>query len=981
MKKFTYCIILVLTSLKIQAQTVPPTPQQIAQQDQQFWSQALVNISSQITSGILYSKVNPFSNLYNYNTLEHNIANSSLFTQALAELHNASDKMLFIPVEQLNIKKQNLHLAKGSATTPLIDIGLLNTSFDFLFYDDENESNGGLYLVNNVFQPIAGKPSVFTKHITLISPQQEIITTTNSGNVNFKLENTLFFNRSKPIKTLVANFDTSTSFTLVNNSIPTNTTASLNYSTFGEKLFTFTITYQDNSTQTTYAKATVVQPEIVAQKSSNCDKTNIIPFTSSIAHQAWDENTAKFGELEYKIFYANNNQTGACDLSRIQKPFIVIDGFDPGDKRRIETDDCLKDPNCQKLNEDADGNFITADYESIYELMKYSNNPNDNIVKKLQAENYDVIIINLPTIRATYDYKKIIHDYGADYIERNAMTLVSFIQEINTNLSQNSSTEELVVVGPSMGGQITRYALAYMEKKEQETNNSVWDHNTRLWVSVDSPHQGANIPLSVQGSTYFLGFVNGDEGAKQTYEESLQSPAAKQMLMDHYDNIRYGQTRSPYFINYQAALYANGLSNSNGYPTKSRNIAIANGSLTGKTEANAGQRFLDMRGKFNIKWWLIVQHNWTINLFTTKNNYQQHFNQSGLVYDTRAYKESLNFYNSTSITRTNTNWQGSLDVVPGGLFNSGNDYKEQIIATLKKGKYKRVMFTPSTESDLVVPHSFISTHSALDTNGFNDWYKSIDKDIVCSGQTPFDTYYGEENNTPHVSFTQESKNWLFDELNKIQKNPTVYNNFDNTSLTGDLAVCDNKTNTYTLDLPNSCSGLTITWSSSSNINIVSSTNNTVTVRPVNGTNEIIGHVSAYVQEKNINLDKVVWVGIPSPNFLSINIIGNYNFYATQWTKLKVIHLAPPMELMGNDPNYGLTYEWSVPNSQVRSFSDTSTIDVNPFSTGQLNIGVKMYNQCGCTNFKYQLFNVIQQSTSGGGGGGGSGPVLSFPPDN
>ena len=213
MKKITFYLFLMLFSLKAQAQT-SPTPIQIAQQEQQFWSQALVNISSQINTGILYTKVTPFSNLYNFNTLEHNTANSSSFKQALSELHNASDKTLFISATQLEITKQQLYTAKANNTKPLIDIGVLNTSFDFLFYDEEDENNGGLKLINGIFTPIVGKPSVFTKHITLISPQQEIITTTTNGAVDYKLQNNLFFNRSKPIKTLVANFGSNTNYTL-----------------------------------------------------------------------------------------------------------------------------------------------------------------------------------------------------------------------------------------------------------------------------------------------------------------------------------------------------------------------------------------------------------------------------------------------------------------------------------------------------------------------------------------------------------------------------------------------------------------------------------------------------------------------------------------------------------------------------------------------------------------------------------------------
>ena len=51
-------------------------------------------------------------------------------------------------------------------------------------------------------------------------------------------------------------------------------------------------------------------------------------------------------------------------------------------------------------------------------------------------------------------------DGGADYIERNAMNHITLYQKLNNELIDNGSNEELVIIGPSMGGQISRYALA-----------------------------------------------------------------------------------------------------------------------------------------------------------------------------------------------------------------------------------------------------------------------------------------------------------------------------------------------------------------------------------------------------------------------------------------------------------------------------------------------------------------------------------------
>ncbi|MCF6307573.1 MAG: hypothetical protein L3J09_06435 [Flavobacteriaceae bacterium] len=494
----------------------PPTAATFKQQDIQYWQDALQLIQPQITTGILYNKVSPFCNLYTFNTAEYNTANSKLFKQALSELHRASDNQSqFISIGDLKDFKEQVYFSNNNPAIPIVEIGVINTSFNFLFYNEENEDDGGLKYINGVYTPIVGKTTVFEKHVSLISPQKEFIIASTDGTVSFRINNTIYFNNGKSIKTLTTNFGSNGSFSLVTNEVVNTNLHNVTYASFGEKIIEFNITYTDNSTLTTFAKIRVINREASQNipPPNGCSKTNIIPYTSTEPpYQAWDEQSAINGKLEYKIFFGDNNLSGNCDLSRVKKPFILIDGFDPGDKRRIELSDC--NPFCQTLNKNVEGVFEPNEYKSLYSLMTYNNGDN-SIVGELQEENYDVIIINLPTERAPWDENEILHDFGADYIQRNAMTLTSFIKEVNTSLADNNSTEELVIVGPSMGGQITRYALAYMEKQEQVTGNNSWYHNTRLWVSMDSPHQGANIPLAIQGSIYFLGFINGDDEAKK----------------------------------------------------------------------------------------------------------------------------------------------------------------------------------------------------------------------------------------------------------------------------------------------------------------------------------------------------------------------------------------------------------------------------------------------------------------------------------
>src|SRR5690606_23245346 len=113
----------------------------------------------------------------------------------------------------------------------------------------------------------------------------------------------------------------------------------------------------------------------------------------------------------------------------------------------------------------------------------------------------------------------------------NAMVLIKLIQEVNAELATNGSNEKIVIIGPSMGGQIARYALAYMEKR-QALGVADMDHNTRLYISFDSPHRGANIPISAQQALYHLGNYANQQAARETYKKQIRSYAARQLLIE-----------------------------------------------------------------------------------------------------------------------------------------------------------------------------------------------------------------------------------------------------------------------------------------------------------------------------------------------------------------------------------------------------------------------------------------------------------------
>jgi hypothetical protein len=472
------------------------------------------------------------------------------------------------------------------------------------------------------------------------------------------------------------------------------------------------------------------------QRSANSVQTNIT-LPSKYAYKGYEESSAIYGELEYHIFYHTNNSASA---NKLLKPILFIDGFDPQDERKILQTQMplgINDPN-----------------PSIEKLMVYGHNKT-SIIPELTNLGYDVIIVNHPLY---YRNGKEI-DGGADYIERNAMNHITLYQHLNSKLTANGSTEELVIIGPSMGGQISRYALAYMEKKLAETNDNKWKHNTRLWISVDSPHQGASISVGAQANVYFLGYIHGEQTAKDTYDKSLKSVASRQMLIQQF-NASSNPTKQSLFNQYYSKLKNNGLPNSKGYPLNLRKISITNGAINGKKNGSEGEKVLDIRGYADF--WI-----GSVRGFLNALSYSKGSWQNNEVYFGKVDKVFSGY--SYVVSYTNQSSKGSLDVVPGGTFNTQGVLKEEIVKGLEdNSSIDRIhvgVYKPN--------HTFMPTHSTLDTNGFSNWYQAINKNLVCSNQTPFDTYFGESKNTEHVSFTERSKNWLFEELAGNEQQPPI----------------------------------------------------------------------------------------------------------------------------------------------------------------------------------------------------------------
>lgn len=416
-------------------------------------------------------------------------------------------------------------------------------------------------------------------------------------------------------------------------------------------------------------------------------------ITASIPYQGYDETQAYFGEGEYEIFL--DLVDGVLD-----KPIIVLDGFDPGDTRKIG---------------------------DIYASLSYGG---QNLADVLRNEGFDVVILNAPVY--TTNGKQI--DGGADYIQRNAMVLVELIQHLN---SIKVGNEELVVLGPSMGGLIARYALAYME------SNSL-DAETRLYISFDSPHRGANIPISLQYLINYFAEEIGDATAQQVVAELLNSPAAKEMLVDHLlGHLLAGSTYeqdpnkklplgAPGFRNeFQAELDALG------FPNNVRNVSMINGSGAGITTGSPGMSIIDT--------------NLSVDALTSVDvalRFTPPANQTITVTDVTVYFIGIpiSTYQATSQASSAS---AGVDSAPGGTGSISDALDDG------GGNQFLIDFINALQQDL---YSFIPTMSSLAIDN-PDWFA-----VPNLNDSPFVNYYMPNQNEPHVTVTAASAQFALDEI-------------------------------------------------------------------------------------------------------------------------------------------------------------------------------------------------------------------------
>jgi hypothetical protein len=253
----------------------------------------------------------------------------------------------------------------------------------------------------------------------------------------------------------------------------------------------------------------------------------------------------------------------ACTDDSLLKPLIYLEGIDPPEFRNVPLifDQMIRD-------------------ETLIMLHNYQ---------------YDYVVVS---------WKNSIRD-----MKENAMAVVDLLDQLKT---MSDTTHQFVMIGESMGGVIGRFALTFMEtsayQSKSPTDSALFKehrlHNTRLFISLDAPHQGANIPLAVQQfnewvytvprplirTAFFLSDLLRNTNISKNL---LKHDAVRQLLIEHAHTRDAGgcYTHHAKRDTFMADLIAMNTA-TGGYPSQCKLVAMSNGLMDGSGQAGFNNRVI-----------------------------------------------------------------------------------------------------------------------------------------------------------------------------------------------------------------------------------------------------------------------------------------------------------------------------------------------------------------------------------------------------
>jgi triacylglycerol esterase/lipase EstA (alpha/beta hydrolase family) len=336
-------------------------------------------------------------------------------------------------------------------------------------------------------------------------------------------------------------------------------------------------------------------------------------------------------------------------------------------------------------------------WDELYALLDQQ-----GLIETLRAEGFDSVVLDFTD--------------ATEAIQVNAFVVESLIEQVQSAIDPTTS---IAVVGASMGGLCSRYALAWME------HNAV-PHRVRTWISFDSPQAGADIPLGLQ---YWISFFSGQSADAAAFLATLNRPAARQMLLYHFTSPA-GTTGVP---DPSRATLLSELAALGDYPALPRRVAILDGSGTGANQgfAPAAQ---------------VIQYDYSNLLVALKGNVWAVPDQSSAT----IFDGSIRILFSTTSQKVTVSGTRPWDGAPGGWRSS----------------FAQLDATTAPYGDIVAlhpSHCFIPSVSALGLSTSDPFFPIAGTPGVIA-LSPFDMAYWPSVNEEHVNVSPDCANWVRTEL-------------------------------------------------------------------------------------------------------------------------------------------------------------------------------------------------------------------------
>lgn len=332
--------------------------------------------------------------------------------------------------------------------------------------------------------------------------------------------------------------------------------ANVNYSTPGEKELKMRVVLNGGKVLEAHSKIIVLENQSVAAHGQGAPDVQEIVTHGGVSARV-------------SMYYASGH-------TRLYKPFIVVEGFDPWQ---------LNDLFCGNGNLDIELGF--TNHIDFYPSWKEEFDHGDE---------YDLVYVDW-------------YDSFAD-LKDNAELLIKILKETIKN-RKSQYCEQAVLMGQSMGGLISRLALCKMESEKTP-------HGVETFVSHDTPHLGANVPVGflyllhhlacmLSGSSEPKALTDGDLqnmgylGTMLNYLYSSQS--IKQMLVNYVGQD--GELCNTVYNDLQSELKQLGFPK--GDNGMIQNLSIVNGNIYNYRDyLYNDQYYLKLHGSLKFSWWMKV---------------------------------------------------------------------------------------------------------------------------------------------------------------------------------------------------------------------------------------------------------------------------------------------------------------------------------------------------------------------------------------